>query len=153
MGIIKPGARVVSAAEHLIARVVIRRRCAEQSAFLAEIENAYYLEDVLAYEGCFSFTAISYDTGVRIPIALRLAGRFQVRNALTALAAARLLAERARPSTTNPSRAASPRRHGPAGSKRSASARKFTSTARTIPPERAKSPSSGNNSCSAEIFI
>ena len=28
-GIIKPGARVVSAAEHLIARVVIRRRCAE----------------------------------------------------------------------------------------------------------------------------
>jgi dihydrofolate synthase / folylpolyglutamate synthase len=41
-GIIKPGARVVSAAEHLIARVVIRRRCAEQSAFLVEIENAFF---------------------------------------------------------------------------------------------------------------
>ncbi len=40
-GIVKPGARVVSAAEHLIARVVIRRRCAELGAFLVEIENAF----------------------------------------------------------------------------------------------------------------
>lgn len=96
-GIIKPGARVVSAAEHLIARVVIRRRCAEQSAFLVEIENAFFLEDVTACDGAFSFTAISYDSGVRIPIALKLAGRFQVRNALTALAAARMLAERGAP--------------------------------------------------------
>ena len=96
-GIIKPGGRVVSAAEHLIARVVIRRRCAEQSAFLVEIENAFYLEDVAAQGGCFSFTAIAYDTGVRIPIALQLPGRFQVRNALTALAAARMLAERGAP--------------------------------------------------------
>jgi dihydrofolate synthase/folylpolyglutamate synthase len=96
-GIIKPGARVVSAAEHLIARVVIRRRCAEQSAFLVEIENAYYLEDVSVRNGCFSFTAISYDSGSRVPIALQLPGRFQVRNALTALAAARMLAERGAP--------------------------------------------------------
>lgn len=96
-GIIKPGARVVSAAEHLIARVVIRRRCAEQSAFLVEIENAFYLEDVKASNGCFSFTAIAYNSGLRIPIALQLPGRFQVRNALTALAAARMLAERGAP--------------------------------------------------------
>ena len=96
-GIIKPGARVVSAAEHLIARVVIRRRCAEQSAFLVEIENAFYIEDVTSKGGCFSFTAIGYDTGVRIPIAVPLPGRFQVRNALTALATARLLAERGAP--------------------------------------------------------
>src|SRR6202140_5506696 len=96
-GIIKPGARVVSAAEPLIARVGIRRRCAEQSAFLVEIENACFLEDVTARDGCFSFTAITYDTGVRIPVALQLAGRFQVRNALTALAAARMLAERGAP--------------------------------------------------------
>lgn len=96
-GIIKPGSRVVSAAEHLIARVVIRRRCAEQSAFLVEIENAFYIEDVTSRDGCFSFTAITYDTGVRIPIALPVPGRFQVRNALTALAAARMLAERGAP--------------------------------------------------------
>jgi len=96
-GIIKPGGRVVSAAEHLIARVVIRRRCAEQAAFLVEIENEFYLEDVTARDGCFSFTAISYVSGARVPIALRLPGRFQVRNALTALAAARMLAERGAP--------------------------------------------------------
>src|ERR1700693_3837488 len=89
-GIIKPGARVVSAAEHLIARVVIRRRCAEQSAFLVEIENAFFLEDVTASNGCFSFTAITYDSGVRIRIALKLPRRFHVRNALTAFATARL---------------------------------------------------------------
>jgi dihydrofolate synthase/folylpolyglutamate synthase len=96
-GIIKPGARVVSAAEHLIARVVIRRRCAEQSAFLVEIENAFFLEDVTANNGCFSFTAITYDTKLRIPISLQLPGRFQVRNAFTALATARMLAERGAP--------------------------------------------------------
>jgi len=96
-GIIKPGSRVVSAAEHLIARVVIRRRCAEQSAFLVEIENAFYIEDVTSRDGCFSFTAIAYETGVRIPIAVPLPGRFQVRNVLTALAAARMLAERGAP--------------------------------------------------------
>ena len=45
-GIIKPGARVVSAAEHLIARVVIRQRVAHQAAFLVEIENAFRIEDV-----------------------------------------------------------------------------------------------------------
>ena len=96
-GIVKPGARVVSAAEHLIARVVIRRRVAEQGAFLVEIENAFRLEDVTSHNGCFSFTAIDTDSGARIPVALPLAGRFQVRNALTAIAAARMLADRGAP--------------------------------------------------------
>jgi dihydrofolate synthase/folylpolyglutamate synthase len=96
-GIIKPGARVVSAAEHLIARVVIRRRVAEQSAFLVEIENEFRIEDVTSHDGCFAFTAISNDSGARIPLDVPLPGRFQVRNALTALAAARMLAERGAP--------------------------------------------------------
>jgi dihydrofolate synthase / folylpolyglutamate synthase len=96
-GIIKPGARVVSAAEHLIARVVIRRRVAEQGAFLVEIENQFVLEDVTWRDGCFSFTAIDNNSGARLPVALALAGRFQVRNALTAIAAARMLADRGAP--------------------------------------------------------
>jgi dihydrofolate synthase/folylpolyglutamate synthase len=96
-GIIKPGARVVSAAEHLIARVVIRRRVAEQSAFLVEIENEFRIEDVTAHDGCFAFAAISTDSGASIPLDVPLPGRFQVRNALTALAAARMLAERGAP--------------------------------------------------------
>jgi dihydrofolate synthase / folylpolyglutamate synthase len=96
-GIIKPGARVVSAAEHLIARVVIRRRVAQQSAFLVEIENAFRIEDVASHKGCFAFTAISTDSDARIPVVLPLPGRFQIRNALTAIAAARMLAERGAP--------------------------------------------------------
>jgi dihydrofolate synthase/folylpolyglutamate synthase len=96
-GIIKPGARVVSAAEHLIARVVIQRRAAHQDAFLVEIENAFRLEDVTSRNGCLSFTAISTDTEARIPVVLPLPGRFQVRNALTAIATARMLAERGAP--------------------------------------------------------
>jgi dihydrofolate synthase/folylpolyglutamate synthase len=96
-GIIKPGARVVSAAEDLFARVVIRKRVAHQGAFLVEIENAFRLEDVESRQGRFSFTAISTDSDARIPVILALPGRFQVRNALTAICAARLLAERGAP--------------------------------------------------------
>jgi dihydrofolate synthase/folylpolyglutamate synthase len=96
-GIIKPGARVVSAAEHLIARVVVRRRVAEQSAFLVEIENEFRIENITSHNGCFAFTAISNTSGASIPLTVPLPGRFQVRNALTALAAARMLAERGAP--------------------------------------------------------
>jgi dihydrofolate synthase/folylpolyglutamate synthase len=96
-GIIKPGARVVSAAEHLIARVVVRRRVAEQFAFLVEIENEFRIENITSRDGCFAFTAISNDSGATIPLTVPLPGRFQVRNALTALAAARMLAERGAP--------------------------------------------------------
>src|SRR5579872_6053733 len=67
-GIIKPGARVVSAAEHLIARVVIRRRAAAQAAFLVEIENAFRLENILSHNGCYEFTAISNETGSGIAL-------------------------------------------------------------------------------------
>jgi len=96
-GIIKPGARVVSAAEHLIARVVVRRRVAERSAFLVEIENEFRIENITSHDGCFAFTAISNTSGASIPLAVPLPGRFQIRNALTALAAARMLAERGAP--------------------------------------------------------
>jgi dihydrofolate synthase / folylpolyglutamate synthase len=96
-GIIKPGARVVSAAEHLIARVVIRQRVAQQSAFLVEIENAFRIEDITTHNGCFAFTAISTDSDARVSVILQLPGRFQIRNALTAIATARMLAERGAP--------------------------------------------------------
>src|SRR5260370_18523162 len=96
-GIIKPGARVASAAEHLIARVVIRRRVAERSGFLVEIENEFRIENITSDEGCFAFTAVSNTSGASIPLVVPLPGRFQIRNALTALAAARMLAERGAP--------------------------------------------------------
>jgi dihydrofolate synthase / folylpolyglutamate synthase len=96
-GIIKYGARVVNAAENPIARAVIRRRAEEQSALLVEIEDAFHLEDVTSHDGCYAFTAISAGSGTRINLSLPLPGRFQIRNALTALAAARMLAERGFP--------------------------------------------------------
>ncbi len=81
-----------------IARAVIRPPlCGAGPRSWWKSENSFFLEDVVARDGCFSFTAISYETGIRIPIALRLPGRFQVRNALTALATARMLAERGAP--------------------------------------------------------
>ena len=59
-GIIKPGARVVSAAEHLIARVVIRRRCAEQSRVSrGNRKRIFPGRRCRSRNGCFSFTAIS----------------------------------------------------------------------------------------------
>lgn len=103
-GIIKPGARVVSAAENPAAREVIRRRAAEQQAHLVEIDEACRISHVSAEDGRYRFqVALADELGANsmqdrpaqeIEIALPLAGRFQVRNAVTAIAAARLLALR-----------------------------------------------------------
>ena len=98
-GIIKPGAWVVSAAENLAAREVIRRRAAEGDARLVEIDEACRMSDVSAKDGRYRFKlALADDLGTgagrEMNIALRLAGRFQMRNALAAVAAARLLAQR-----------------------------------------------------------
>jgi len=98
-GIIKPGAWVVSAAENPDANEVIRRRAAEQGAHLVEIDSACRISYLGANEGRYRFgVTLSDQLGAggaqEMKIALPLAGRFQVRNAVTALAAARLLAAR-----------------------------------------------------------
>ncbi len=103
-GIIKPGGWVVGAAEHPKARAVIARRAAEVDARLVEVESAYRVEElhVLADAdrvgvGCYRAVVSGAHSSKRIELALPLPGRFQVRNALAALAAARLLAERGFP--------------------------------------------------------
>ena len=96
-GIIKPGAWVVSAAGHPAAVQVIRRRAAEQDARLIEVERTYSVSNMNSEDGCYRFVAEEQATRWKIEIALPLAGRFQVQNALTAIAAARLLAERGLP--------------------------------------------------------
>ncbi len=97
-GIIKPGAWVVSAAENPIARQVIQRRAAEQHARLLEIDDAYPISNLSARDGFYRFgLALSdqlADSKPELQIAMPLAGRFQVRNAVTSIAAARLLAQR-----------------------------------------------------------
>jgi len=93
-GVIKPGASVVSAAAHPKAREVIARRSTEQAARLVEVDSAYRVEDLSAREGGSEFTAVSVESGARLRIMVPLPGRYQARNALTALAAARVLAGR-----------------------------------------------------------
>jgi dihydrofolate synthase/folylpolyglutamate synthase len=96
-GIIKPGAWVVSSSERPEANAVIERRCEEIGAKLVEVDNAWRLEDVQATDGYYRATAVSTDSNERIAIEPALAGRFQIRNALTAATAARLLSERGFP--------------------------------------------------------
>jgi dihydrofolate synthase/folylpolyglutamate synthase len=98
-GIIKPEAWVVSAAENPAARNVIRRRAAEQRARLVEIDEVCRVSRVSAEDGRYRFGVVLSDAHAahsmqELQIALPLAGRFQVRNAVTAVAAARLLAQR-----------------------------------------------------------
>jgi len=96
-GIIKPGSWVVSAAEHPAARAVIARRAAELDARLVEVDTAYRVEGLHAVAGCYRAAVSSAHSTRRTELALPLPGRFQMRNALAALAAARLLAERGFP--------------------------------------------------------
>jgi dihydrofolate synthase/folylpolyglutamate synthase len=98
-GIIKPGAWLVSAAENPAAREVIRRRAAEQGARLVEIDEFCQVSPLGAEDGRYRFqVSVTDDLGTgsarELEIALPLAGRFQMRNALTAIVAARLLAQR-----------------------------------------------------------
>src|SRR5713101_1492787 len=107
-GIIKPGGWVVSAAERPEARAVIARRAAEMDARLVEVDAASRLEQMRSSAGpdaseasggmgCYRAFAAATHSAKRIELAPPLPGRFQVRNALAALAAARLLAERGFP--------------------------------------------------------
>ena len=95
-GIIKPGAWVVSAAEDPVARTVIRARAETQRARLIEIDELFHVKQLGSAEtqGSTRFEAVENYSGRVIELTLPLPGRFQQRNALAALAAARLLAER-----------------------------------------------------------
>jgi dihydrofolate synthase / folylpolyglutamate synthase len=96
-GIIKPGAWVVSSAERPEARAVIARRCAEKDARLVDVDAAYSVENLRPQSGCYQADVAHAHSNRRIALTLLLPGRYQVRNAVTALAAARLLAERGFP--------------------------------------------------------
>ncbi len=95
--IIKPGVTVVLAINRPRARVVAERRAAEIGAPAVEIERDFRLENIREAGGRFSATAVHVESGERFDLKPALAGRFQLRNALTALAAARVLARRGFP--------------------------------------------------------
>jgi dihydrofolate synthase / folylpolyglutamate synthase len=93
-GIIKPGAWVASSAERPEARAVIARRCQEVGARLIEVDDAWRIENVSTSAGNYRAIAHSLGSGRSLLLEPSLAGRFQLRNALAAGTAARLLAER-----------------------------------------------------------
>ncbi|HXQ24838.1 MAG TPA: folylpolyglutamate synthase/dihydrofolate synthase family protein [Candidatus Acidoferrales bacterium] len=100
-GIIKRGAWVVSSAERPEARAVIAERCKEMGARLVEVDAAWRIEETHSTGGCYRAVVMASDSQERLSIEPPLPGRFQIRNALTAATAARLLAERGFPVTSD----------------------------------------------------
>ena len=96
-GIIKPGAWVASSAERPEARAVISRRSKEVDARLVEIDSAWRIEEERSSGGCYRAVVSPVHSHKRLAIEPPLAGRFQIRNALAAATAARLLGERGFP--------------------------------------------------------
>lgn len=93
-GIIKPGAWVVSSSERPEASDTVARRCAQLGARLVEVDRAWHVEPDLATDGSYRTSAVAAGSDKKIAIEPSLLGRFQIRNALAAATAARLLAER-----------------------------------------------------------
>jgi dihydrofolate synthase/folylpolyglutamate synthase len=66
-------------------------------ARLVEIDSAYRIEAVRGESGCYRAVVSAAHSSRKIALELPLPGRFQVRNAATAVVAARLLADRGFP--------------------------------------------------------
>lgn len=99
-GIIKPDATVLSAVERFEARNVIARRCEEQRARLFELDGLWKISELSAAAGgAYRVRAEWFRDNSQVNLHLALPGKFQVRNALTAAAAAAILAERGFPMT------------------------------------------------------
>jgi dihydrofolate synthase/folylpolyglutamate synthase len=95
-GIIKRGVAVVSAAENPDAVAVIRRKAEELAAPLVEIDSVYRVDALSSTDGFYSADIFEKSASEERPITLKpsLAGRYQMRNAITALGVARVLARR-----------------------------------------------------------
>lgn len=93
-GILKRGIPLVLAPQPLEAREVILRRAAEVSCPVRETEALFRVEQESFENGCVRARVLDAAAGRAYRISPRLPGRFQLQNALSALAAARLLASR-----------------------------------------------------------
>jgi dihydrofolate synthase / folylpolyglutamate synthase len=93
-GIIKRGAWVVSSVERPEARGVIAKKSTELDARLIEIDSAWRVEELQSIDGHYRAIARAVNSQTALALKPALPGRFQIRNALTAATAARLLAQR-----------------------------------------------------------
>ena len=90
-GIIKPGVPAVLSAQREEALRVLLTRAHEMDAPVIETSTAFTIDSQQMIEGRVRATACEVSSGKEFTIAPQLAGRFQLQNALTALAVARVL--------------------------------------------------------------
>lgn len=93
-GIIKPGVPAVIAEQRAEARAVLLAKAREQQSQAIETDKAYRTEFVHMERGCVRAVVKDNESGATMHIAPRLAGLFQLQNALNAAAAARVLRSR-----------------------------------------------------------
>ena len=93
-GILKPGVPVVIAEQRPESREVILSRAKSLGCPILETNVAYRLGETLIHEGRAIAQVKEVGGPWSTPLAPQLAGRFQLRNALNAVAAARLLGDR-----------------------------------------------------------
>jgi dihydrofolate synthase / folylpolyglutamate synthase len=93
-GIIEAGVPVVSAAQNPRALEVIHRRAAALGAPLIEVAERYSVDALPETEGTYHASIRDPTSAWRIELQLPLRGRYQLSNAATAVAAARVLNDR-----------------------------------------------------------
>jgi dihydrofolate synthase / folylpolyglutamate synthase len=86
-GVIRPGRPAISGCDHPEARNVIRERCQEVGAELLDLQEVAFADNLRDCEGRFLFD-LTIGDDVFKDLAPALAGRFQVQNAVAAVAAA-----------------------------------------------------------------
>jgi dihydrofolate synthase / folylpolyglutamate synthase len=90
-GILKPAVPLILAGQHLEAREVVLARARELRCSVIETGAAYRVGQQSFENGCIRARITEIAAGWSVEIAPSLRGRFQLENALTAVAAARLL--------------------------------------------------------------
>ena len=93
-GILKYHVPVVSAPQLPEVREILRSRARELSCPLVEAEEAYRIEQEIIESGCVRAMVTEASSGTQFSLVPRLPGRFQLQNALNAVAAACLLQAR-----------------------------------------------------------
>jgi dihydrofolate synthase/folylpolyglutamate synthase len=93
-GILKHGTPVVSAPQLPDAREILRDRAAELHCPLVETADAFRIERERVEAGCVHARVTEGASGAQFSLAPRMPGRFQLQNALNAVAAARVLQDR-----------------------------------------------------------
>ena len=98
-GILKTGVPVVLAEQRQEAREVIVARATELGCPVVEPSEIFQVNQESMEDGCVRARVIEADSGTTFEIAPNLPGRFQLQNALNAVATARLLHNRGFPIT------------------------------------------------------